>query len=308
VYILDSFSAPEIAIDLGTANTRIGTARSALVESVTQIADAAPGGVVRFPLRHGFVVDIQAASELLTPLIRQVAGRKKFPPRALVCIPNQATDDEREALITATMEAGAKAVAIVPEVLAAAVGGGVDLASASASMLVDVGHGVTDVAVFRAGQIVRSASLRVACSDLHILVGDWLKWHRGIAARAQQLERIVRTACAHGVDDAFEFTFVDEAQCAPVTAGEVRALLDTTLDDIAGFVADFFVRLPDADAAEVIESGVVVTGGGAALPRCIDRLAQSLRMVPRTPDDPLHAVINGARSMLETARATDLWK
>lgn len=133
MYILDSLSTPEIAIDLGTANTRIGTARMPIIESATQLPSAPPGST-RFPLRHGFVVDI------------------------------------------------------------------------------------------------------------------------------------------------------------------------------ARFVSDFFIRLPDVDATEIIESGIVVTGGGAALPRCIDRLAQRLRMCPRTPDDPLLAVIDGARAMLEPARATNLWR
>lgn len=299
MYILDSPSTPEVAIDLGTANTRVTSTRSGLVESESSVAG-------NLPLRHGVVVDIHGASQLLAPLIGKASGRRRANPRALVCIPTDANADEREALIAATMEAGARAVAIVPEPLAVAIGAGVDIGSCYANMLVDIGDGVTDIAVFRDGDVIRTSSLRVACSDLRLLVGDWLTWHRRVTMPQAKLDAIVRTACRPDIADSFEFRIAGVTG-RPVTAADVRTLIDTTLDDIASFVTSFFVRLPDSEATEIIENGIVVTGGGASLPRCVARLTHHLRLAPEIPADPMHAVIAGARTLLTGPKAGELW-
>lgn len=159
VLLHSALRCPDVAIDLGTANTRLfATGRGLLAETPSIV-----GGMFH-PLRGGVIVDIGGAAELLEPLIGRVR-RLAARPRALACVPSDATSDETKALRHATRAAGARDVAIVAEPLAAAIGAGLDVASPYAHMLVDLGDGVTDLAVIREGQMIRTAALRVSCSD-----------------------------------------------------------------------------------------------------------------------------------------------
>lgn len=266
-------SAPDVAIDLGTANTRVFASGRGVVGETPSVVGR------RFhPLRRGVVVDIGGAAELLEPMLGSTR-RLGFRPRALACVPGDATADETQALRQATRAAGARDVAIISEPLAAAIGAGLDIASPYAQMLVDLGDGVTDIAVIRCSEVVQSESLRLGCCDLRSVVMD-----EGVDE--EQAERLMR--------ERFE-----RDRLTPDMLVVARR--------IALFVDDFVRDLPDSLAVEVVESGICATGGGAHLTGLIELIRDQSGMSVNIADDPLHAVIRGASRILTGPGAHMLW-
>jgi rod shape-determining protein MreB len=266
-------SAPDVAIDLGTAITRVFAVGRGVVGETPSIV-----GRTYHPLRRGVIVDIGGAAELLEPLLgstRRLGSR----PRALTCVPSDATADEQFALRQATRAAGAREVAIVQEPLAAAIGAGLDVSSPYAQMLVDIGDGVTDVAVIRSGEILESESLRLGCSDLRDKVID-----DGIDAI--QADAWMRELC--------RFDRLSPGMLA-------------IAEQIASFVDDFVRDLPDSVAAEVVESGICATGGGANLAALVRLMRDKSGMTISVAADPLNAVIRGASRIITGRGARTLW-
>jgi rod shape-determining protein MreB len=264
---------PNVAIDLGSANTRLFAAGRGLLAETPSIV-----GEAFHPLRRGVIVDIGAAAELLEPLFGRVR-RLAAKPRTLACVPSDASEDERRALRQAARAAGARDVAIVAEPLAAAIGAGLDVASEYAQMLVDLGDGITDIAVIRSGELIRTDSLRVGCSDLREAVLS-----EGMAGG--DADRVIRELCAQSAS----------------TDGMILVL-----ERIATFVDDFVRDLPHSVAAEVIENGICATGGGAKLRELINRIRTRCGLPIAIADDPLHAVIRGAGLIVTGPGAKRLW-
>lgn len=305
--LVRSFGGPEVAVDLGTAFVRVARRGVAgFAEQRSALPPAAPDSPADagrwYPaLRRGVIVDIGATAEVLA----RALGEAKRPSRVLLCVPSDATDEERAALCQAARAVGARSLSIVPEPVASARGAGLDMSSPHAQLLVDVGDGVTDLAVFRSGEMVSHAALRVACSDLRDALAAFVRATHAIELDPECGDLLVRQAYA----------------CDPVSAGTVlRAsgwrggtrdpvpfllsageVLDAVADveaRIVRFVVDAFRALPDETAVEVIESGLCLTGGGALLPRLVRSLRARTGLDVRVPPDPLHAVIKGARAML----------
>lgn len=250
--------SPAVAVDLGTAWTRLASA-------TTRVRIEAPSRAEgRAPLRAGVVVDPDAAVALLTPLLsrmRRCAGRR---PRILVGVPSDADADERAAAVSALRASGAAEVALVPEPLAAAVGAGLDVAAVYGALVVDVGEGVTDAALVGDGRVLASAAIRIGCADLRAARGDGV-----IATR-------------------------DAAR-----TGTPTATLDAALDAACALVRD----LPAGRACEVIESGITMTGGGAAVPGLAARLAERTGIAVRVAPRPSACVVAGIAAMLPAADA-----
>lgn len=242
-------------------------------------------------MRGGVVSDIAGASEVVARLLESRRRLWQRRPAAIVCAPSDVTPDERDALIESVTSAGASVVAVISEPLAAALGAGVDVASEYATAVVDIGDGVTDFAVFRNATILRSEALRAGCGTLRAAIGDWWELQRGDEDRPSPdlLESIVRGWCAS-----------EPAMVTPfaMRRDDLDALLEPVVEDIAGFVANAVRSLPDALAAEIIESGICVTGGGAKLDRLVRQIEKRTRLRLTVGADPLHAVIRGASGML----------
>jgi rod shape-determining protein MreB len=279
VRVLDLFRPPLVALDIGTAVTRLSFASGEVLEQPS-LEDVRP------VMRGGVVADIAGVAGVVHALLGRRKRHWRQRPAAVVCAPSDASDAEREALIEAVAEGGASVVTVVPEPLAAAVGAGVDVASEYATAIVDIGDGVTDFAVIRNGTIVRSHARRIGCGTLRAAVRDWLELHQGRAAVAEEtLEEVVRDYCAVNVPG-----MLDREQ--------LETLLDPVIESMAAFLATSIRELPDAMAAEVIESGIHVTGGGAHLDRLVRRMEVEAGLPLTRASDPLHAVIRGARAML----------
>ncbi len=276
VRVLDVLRRPLVAIDVGTATTRVSFGSRVAERPSVVCEQASP------IMRAGVVADIAGVASVIGELLE---AERTWPrrPAAIVCAPTDVSVEEREALIEAVVAGGASVVTVVPEPLAAAIGSGVDVASQYATAIVDIGEGVTDLAVIRDASVVRSAAFRIGCGTLRAAIHDWVELQHGrqVPLSDDTVESIVRAYC-NGSD-------------SPQDAG---MLLDPVIDRIAQFVADAIRELPDDLAAEVIESGIHVTGGGAMLPRLVARIERAVGLPLKRAEDPLTAVIRGAGDML----------
>lgn len=299
------FADPDLAIDLGTATTRLCSARSSIAEVPSALVDDAT------PVRAGVVVDSEQAAALLAPLVYAARRGGLLRPRALVCSPTDATAQERAAVVEATHAAGAASVMIACEPLAAAIGAGLDVGADRACVLIDIGEGVTDMAVIRAGGVMTTHATRVGCADLADALRRWARETTGIevsrpaaAAFFRHWDFLNRPAA----DRRYWLACHDDTQRSlALMAGGIAAATEGVIEHIVAEIAAFLHDLPPELSCEVIESGLCLTGGGALLPGLATRIAQRTSLDVTVPPNPLHAVIHGARQMLTTANELDLW-
>lgn len=326
---------PDLALDLGTANTRLYAVGHGLIADEPSMIHVQPetGAVEAVgaraawlachdpyansvsPLHAGVVVDVEAATSLLKPFLQRAQRLGFFKPRALACAPTDACEEEREALIEATRRAGASAVVVVPEPLAAAIGAGLDIASPYAQMLVDIGDGVTDIAVIRSGGLIKTSAVRTACSDLHRAIAQMVSFRYGLLLFPQEAERLTHLIGAtqnYDEERLFITAGTDLLTGEPtdlcISSQDVNEAMEPVLDVIVEAIHDVVRNLPLETSCEVIENGICLTGGGAQLQGLSDRLAAATQLDVRVPDDPMRAVINGARQMLDVGVATDVWR
>lgn len=284
--VLDILRPPLVAIDVGTAMTRISFGASGVVEQPSVVAERVDGTVVqRSTMRGGVVADMAGVAAVVEMLL----GRPRRPwqrrPGAIVCAPTDVSMPEREALIEAVAAAGASVVAVVPEPLAGAIGAGIDVTSEYATAIVDIGEGVTDFAVLRNASVVWSQAKRIGCGTLRGAIRDWNELRGDTPMTDGAIESIVRNYCS------------DAAR-----SENVETLLEPVIDDIASFIAAAFLQLPHDLAAEVIETGLHVTGGGAKLRRLVSLIEQRVGLPLNIAQEPLGAVIRGAGEMLRNRR------
>jgi rod shape-determining protein MreB len=306
LHISAALRRPDLAVDLGTAVTRVASAAGVV---------ATPSEIGHYrPLRGGVVVDRVAAAQLLRPLIHHAQGSGLGRPRVVLCIPTGASGEERAAAVDAVRRAGASQVAVVAEPLAAAIGAGLDLGSPFAQMIVDIGHGVTDAAVIRSGTILLATGQRVACSDLENAAIRHIRERHGLVLSCYAAERLLRrlwfdpeprgigNAVTAGISDRG-----DEGTCETELAPLAEALRPVH-ERIVGVVDGLLRRLSDEVGAELVESGMALTGGGALVPGLAASISRRTRLDVRVVADPLGAVIQGARRMLPTVARLDLWE
>lgn len=276
--LLRLLMGPDLAVDLGSATTRVASAGSPF----TLRAPSAVGGTRA--LRGGVVVEPDCAVEVLRPLFAQVRRFGLVRPRVVATVPTDADRDERLAVEESVRRAGAAAVALAPEPLAAAIGAGIDLGLPYAQMIVDVGHGVTDCLVVRSGEIVESSARRVGCGDLEeALVRHW----------AGRQQTVLSTEAARGM-------LVEQG----LGLAEALAPVD---ESILGFVERAVREVPHEIGAELLESGIHLSGGGALLPGLADALERRTGLRVHRVPDPLGAVVQGGRRLIRSVTEQGAW-
>lgn len=214
----------------------------------------------RTGVRDGVVVDPAIVAEILRPIL---AGTRLFgivKPCVLACAPSDATLEERQRLHDAIMQAGASSVMIIPEPLAAAVGAGIDVSSPYAQMIVDIGEGVTDCALIKMSRIQTTAAVRVGCGQMRIGLHPALFQQSGRLPEGHPLQPV--------------------------------------LESITRLIDDFLQDLSPETGCEVIENGILLTGGGALIPGLSRYLAQHSGIHVVTAPKPRDSVVEGARAIL----------
>lgn len=324
------FSGSDVAVDLGTANTRVFTAGAGLFVDVPTKVKISPrkkriyynpaeNGSTRkseivMPLQEGVIRDVPAAAILLKNLLKKACCFGLYRPRVLICAPSDVSEREKAALVEATQKAGAAAVAIIPEPLAAAVGAGLDISSPYAQMLVDIGDGVTDIAIIRDGNLIQTAATRTAGSNLHRAVQRMMAARYPVIISRNDAEVLTRKLGAVYRNPRPDFLKIygvgDSGQKIPVDVlgRDVCEAINPVVQTIVETVRQAVREMSPEVCAEVAETGICLTGGVAELPG-IDKLISDTTNLPvELAPAPMNSVINGARLMLETSVKTSFWE
>ncbi len=282
---------PNIAIDLGTALTRIASGNLNRMVVPSRIEG-------RPVVRSGAIMNVDAAVELLRPLLYRARKFGVLRPNAVACASSGADDEERETLRECIAKAGAATVVIVPEILAAAIGAGMDVSSHYAGMIVDIGEGITECAVIRSGRIIEAFSVRTGCSDLRHCV---LETATSVAKRRipeAEAERIMRESGIAGKKEPLRILFTGCPEgFASIPGEKMSEKIEPVLNRMTGAVRALLESLSPDLACEVIDSGICLSGGGALLRGMREHLERLTGIPVATPARPLDSVVAGAREM-----------
>lgn len=286
------FWRQDVALDVGTATTRVAIGMHRLIERPSETA-------VKRALRGGVVVDGDAAVAFLKPLLAQVRVFGVVGPRVLACAPSDIKPNERELLIGSIIKAGASSVVVIPEPLAAAIGAGIDVSSPYAQMVIDIGEGVSDCAVIQSSKILVTRAVRIGCAAMRREIVREEERRRNKPVTDEEAEKILR---ASGIA-----LSASDRPAVSVQAGSVSAV-KPVVEEICGAIDSFLLGLPHILGCEIIDSGIWLSGGGALVPGIRERLEERTGINVRIVRNPLYAVIEGARVILPVVTALNQWR
>ncbi len=323
-----------IAIDLGTANTLVWVAGEGLVvneptvvaissddNKVVAVGEEAKRMLGRTPealtasrpMRDGVIADYQVTEAMLRYFIGKVTGRFQFfKPEVMVCVPAGCTQVERRAALDATLSAGAAHAYLIDEPLAAAIGAQIPVSAPSGHMIIDIGGGSTEAAVISLGGVVTHKSVRVAGNKIDEAIQAFLKKKQNLIVGDQTAEDIkikIGSATELAKVEKLEISGRDLVFGLPrtitVTSTEVTEAIKPILTQIVGAVKGVLEDTPPELAADIIDKGIVMSGGTSML-RNFDKLMTSETGVPaHVADEPLLCVVRGTGLVLENI---ELWK
>jgi rod shape-determining protein MreB len=319
----------DLAIDLGTANTLVYVPGQGVVldepsiiavhahdRSVLAVGahakamlGRAPGTIeVIRPLRHGVIADYDTTEKMLHHFIRHAySSRSLVRPRIVMSVPSGITQVERRAVQESATQAGARKVHLLPEPVAAAMGAGLPIAEPGANVIVDIGGGTTEVAVISLSSIVHSASLRIGGDDMNDAIAIHVRKSHGLLIGERRAEEIkISLGSAYPPADEIAPMPVKGRDLATgfprtvhVTMAEVRDALREPITTIVEAVRGCLEQTPPELAADIVDNGITLTGGGALL-RGFDRLLGRQTDLPVTvSDDPLTCVVRGVGKVLD---------
>lgn len=318
----------DIGIDLGTANTLIFMRGKGIImrepsvvavdvrtdtvryvgREAKEVIGRTPGSIVAVrPLKDGVIADFDITASMLQIFIKKAVGNTFLSrPRVIICIPSGVTDVERRAVREATFKSGAKHVSIIEEPMAAAIGADLPVADATGSMVVDIGGGTTEVAVISLGGIVASRSVRVAGDELDASIIAYIKKKYNLLIGERTAENIkMQVGSAYPFEDERDFeikgrNLVDGLpKNVFVTPAEIRQSIADPISSILDAIRVTLERTPPELAADIIDHGITLTGGGAML-RGLDALiTQETGMPVHIAENPLDCVAEGTGKALE---------
>lgn len=320
--------APEIGIDLGTANilvyrrgkgvvlneptvvainTRNGRVL-AVGNEAREMLGRTPGNITAIrPLRDGVIADYSTTLKMLEYLLNKVCGvRRVFKPKVLICVPSGVTNVERRAVIMATKQAGAGEAMTIEEPMAAAIGAGLPIASPGGNMVVDIGGGTTDIAVISLGGIVLSQSLRVAGNKMDEAIIRHIRSTYNLMIgepTAEDIKIKIGSAYPLGQELRIEIRGRDLIAGLPktveITSEEIREALSDPVRQVAEKLCSVLENTPPELASDIIERGIYLTGGGALL-RGLDKLLNNVTQIPvHIAENALDCVAIGTGRALE---------
>ena len=323
-----SFKSKDIGIDLGTANILVTIKGKGIVvrePSVISI-DVKTGGIIATgfeakemigrtpkeinaikPLKDGVIADFTATQLMLKNIIGKVGKRYNIGrPRVVVGVPSGITEVEERAVEEAVMQAGAKEVYLIEEPMAAAIGASLDVGEPSGNIIVDIGGGTTEVAVISLGGIVVSHSLRVAGDELDEEIVNYIKREMNLAVGDTTAEQIkMQLGCAMPLmtEMSMEIRGRDLTTGLPrnmtITSTQVEEAIKESITKIVDIVKLTLEKTPPELAADIMEKGIVLAGGGALIKNLDKLLSTETGMPVYIADEPLDCVVRGAGKTLE---------
>ena len=317
----------DLGIDLGTANTLVNIKDQGIVlrepsvvavkagtNEVVAVGDDAkrmlgrtPGNIVAIrPLKDGVIADFEVTEAMLRHFIRKVSNKRRSHPRVVVAIPSGITAVERRAVKESVEQAGAREVFLIEEPMAAAIGVGLPVQEAAGNMVVDIGGGTTEVAIISLSGVVYSCSERTAGDKLDGAIISYMKRTYNLMVGERTAEDIkiqIGSAAALSKETSMEVKGRDLVSGLPktitVTSQEAREAMRDPLDAIVDAVRTTLERCPPELAADLVDRGLVLAGGGALL-RGLDKLLREETGLPvHVAEDPLSAVAEGTGKVLD---------
>lgn len=318
----------DIGIDLGTANTLIYMKGKGIVlrepsvvavdiknDSVLAVGNEAkqmigrtPGSIKAIrPLKDGVIADFDITSNMLKEFIRKVVSGGAFSkPRIIICIPSGVTEVEKRAVDEAAFQAGSKDTYLIEEPMAAAIGAGLPVEEATGSMVVDIGGGTAEVAVISLGGIVTSRSVRVAGDEFDDSIINYIKKKYNLLIGERTSEEIkisIGSAYPYEEEGEMEIKGRNLLDGLPsnikITSEEIRDALADPIASIVDAIRNTLELTPPELSADIIDRGIMLTGGGALL-RGLDQLIANETGIPvNVAESPLDCVVDGTGKLLD---------
>lgn len=318
----------DIGIDLGTANVLIHVKGRGVVlnepsvvavesdtrrvlavgEEARKMVGRTPGNIIAIrPLKDGVIADFEITEMMLKHFIARVGGKKWYShPRILICAPTNITSVEQKAIREAAERSGAKEVFLEEEPKAAAIGAGMDIYQPSGNMVVDIGGGTTDVAVLSMGDVVTASSIKIAGDKFDAAIMKYIKdkYKLLIGERtAEDIKINIGTVYPQAEVKEMDIRGRDLVSGLPLTvkinSNEIRDALWDPVSAIVTAAKSVLERTPPELSADIIDRGVILTGGGAMLHGIDQLLAEQLKVPVLIAEDPMHCVVKGTGLMLD---------
>ncbi len=323
------FFTKDVGIDLGTANTLVHVRGRGIIlmepsvvaiqretgevlavgDEAKQMIGRTPGNIIAIrPMKDGVIADFDVTQIMLRYFIRRALNKRSLfmRPRVVICIPTGVTPVEERAVKEAAIQAGAKEAYLIEEPMAAAIGAGLPVGEPTGNMVVDIGGGTTEVAIISLGGVVTSRSIRVAGDEMDEAIAQYIKRAYSLLIGDRTAEDIkikIGSAILDGQPETYDVRGRDLITGLPktvvISSEEVRSALAETLAKIVEAVRVCLEKTPPELAADIMDRGIVMAGGGSML-RGMDRLISKETGIPVIlADQPLQAVALGTGKALE---------
>ena len=325
---LMGWNSKDIGVDLGTANIIItikgkgivlnepsvvaidknsGTILATGVEAKEMLGKTPNDIAAIRPLKDGVIADFTATQLMLKSMLQRVCQRYNAGrPRVVVGVPSGITEVEERAVEESVMQAGAREVYIIEEPMAAAIGANLEVAEPNGNIIVDIGGGTTEVAVVSLGGIVTSNSLRVAGDELNEDIVNYVKREMNLAIGETTAEQVkINIGCAKPLltEESMEIRGRHLATGLPetaiITSTQVQEAMNDSIEKIVDIIKQTLEKTPPELASDIMERGIVLTGGGALIRNFDSLLAERTEMPVYIADHPLECVAKGAEKTLE---------
>ncbi|HZA39414.1 MAG TPA: rod shape-determining protein [Actinomycetota bacterium] len=322
------FIGRDMAVDLGTANTlvyvrgrgivlnepsvvAINTKTGAILAvgaEAKRMIGRTPAHIVAIrPLKDGVIADFDVTEKMLRYFIQKVHRRSFLAkPRVVVCVPSGITGVEQRAVEEATISAGARSAFIIEEPMAAAIGAGLPVHEPTGNMVVDIGGGTTEVAVVSLGGIVTSQSIRIGGDELDESIVNYIKKEYSLMLgerTSEEIKMAIASAFPLPEEKQAEIRGRDLVTGLPktivVSAEEIRRAIEEPVNSIVDAVKNTLDKTPPELAADIMDKGIVLAGGGSLLKGLDERLKHETGMPIHIAEDPLFAVAVGSGKCLE---------
>ena len=318
----------KIGIDLGTANTLVFVPGKGIVlnePSVVAISELdnkilaigaeakemvgrTPESIIAYrPMKDGVIADYRVTEAMLRYFITKALGRWSFvKPDVMVSVPAGITSTERRAVIEAALRAGARSAYVVKEPILAAIGAGIPIHESCGHMIVDIGGGTTDVAVISLGGIVAANSVKCAGNKIDQAIADYIKKTFNLAIGDKTAEDVkIKIGAASPLEEELTMTIKgrDFVQGLPRTAqistNEIVKAIDKELKQMIKAIKDVLQETPPELASDIIDNGIIMTGGTSQLRNFTDLVYRRTGVKARLADDPLYCVVKGTGIALD---------
>ena len=326
---LFNFFTKDMGIDLGTANTLVYVKGKGIVvrepsvvaiqedtrqvlavgQEAKQMIGRTPGNIIAIrPLKDGVIADFDVTQSMLKYFIKRAYPQKSlfFAPRVVIGVPSGVTEVEKRAVEEAALQAGAKEAFLIEEPMAAAIGSGLPVEEPTGSMVVDIGGGTTEIAIISLGGIVTSKSVRIGGDELDEAIVQYIKKEYSLMIgerTAEDIKLTIGSAYPKNVDEKMSVRGRDLVSGLPKTlninSSEILDALKEPINNIVDAIKFTLEKTPPELASDVMEFGIVLTGGGALL-NGLDKLIRKETGMPvRIADEPLDCVALGTGKTVE---------